>query len=294
MAALPGGKRVDDLPVAVTLSGAEQFYGLQSGGSVQITVDQIRAGRATLIGVETLTNKTLTAPAINGGTLDGNQTITSQSAFRTALGLGTMAVQAASAVAITGGTIAGITDLAVADGGTGASTAGAARTNLGLVIGTDVQAFHAALASIAGLTTAADKMIYTSASNVYAAIDLTSVARTLIAQTTQANMRTTGLGLGDIATQAASAVALTGGTINNVTIGATTANTIKGTTINATTSFMQNGTKVIGAQQTGWVAMTGAADSGTAYDVATITTAQLASRVKSIQSALTTHGLIAT
>lgn len=37
-----------------------------------------------------------------------------------------------SNVAITGGTISGITDLGVADGGTGASTAAAARTNLGL------------------------------------------------------------------------------------------------------------------------------------------------------------------
>ena len=36
--------------------------------------------------------------------------------------LGTMAAQSASAVAITGGTITGITDLSVADGGTGAST----------------------------------------------------------------------------------------------------------------------------------------------------------------------------
>lgn len=51
---------------------------------------------------------------------------------RTTLGLGTIATQAANNVAITGGSITGITDLAVADGGTGASTAAGARTNLGV------------------------------------------------------------------------------------------------------------------------------------------------------------------
>ena len=41
-------------------------------------------------------------------------------------GLGTMSTQAASSVSITGGSITGITDLAIADGGTGQSTANAA------------------------------------------------------------------------------------------------------------------------------------------------------------------------
>lgn len=57
---------------------------------------------------------------------------TSASAARGTLGLGTIATQSASSVSITGGTIAGITDLAIADGGTGASDASGARTNLGL------------------------------------------------------------------------------------------------------------------------------------------------------------------
>lgn len=47
-------------------------------------------------------------------------------------GVGTLASQNANAVNITGGSVAGITDLAVADGGTGASTGAAALTNLGV------------------------------------------------------------------------------------------------------------------------------------------------------------------
>lgn len=48
--------------------------------------------------------------------------LTNASTARTNLGLGTIATQAANNVSITGGSITGITDLAVADGGTGASS----------------------------------------------------------------------------------------------------------------------------------------------------------------------------
>jgi hypothetical protein len=118
-------------------------------------------------------------------------------------------------VTISGGTITGITDLAIADGGTGASTASVARTNLGVAIGTNVQAYDAGLQSISGLTTTADQMIYTTSSDTYATTSLTSAGRALLDDASASAQRTT-LGLGTLATQNANSVAITGGTISGI------------------------------------------------------------------------------
>ena len=70
-------------------------------------------------------------------------------------------------------------------------SASTARTNLGLVIGTDVQAQDATLQSIAALGTAANKMIYTTALDTWAETDISALGRTLLADTTASAMRTT-------------------------------------------------------------------------------------------------------
>lgn len=90
---------------------------------------------------------TASTVSVTAGTLvaniEGNLTGTVQTASQTNItGVGT----------ITTGTW-NATDIAIAHGGTGASSESAARTNLGLEIGTDVQAYDAGLAAIAGLAT---------------------------------------------------------------------------------------------------------------------------------------------
>jgi hypothetical protein len=116
--------------------------------------------------------------------------------------LGTLSSQDAGSIVVSGGTISGITDLAIADGGTGASSAANARTNLGLVIGTDVQAYDAGLASIAGLTTAADEILYLTGADTYASSPLPSYSRGFLASGNSASDARTVLGLGALATKA--------------------------------------------------------------------------------------------
>ena len=87
--------------------------------------------------------------------------------------------------------------LAISDGGTGATSASAARTALGVAIGSDVQAFDAQLADVAGLTPGDGKFIVGDGSNFV--VESGSTARASLGLTIGTDVQAYDAQLADVA-----------------------------------------------------------------------------------------------
>ena len=135
------------------------------------------AGMALLItGAEAITYR----DAAVGG---GNISTTGNASIVTATGDLVLAARS--------GAVYSLTPLSIA-------SAAAYRTFLGLAIGTDVQAYDADLAALAGLASAADKVPYFTGAGTADVADLTAFGRTLIAAAAAAAARSAlGLDTGD-------------------------------------------------------------------------------------------------
>ncbi len=213
------------------------FTGIPTAPTASIAVSNTQIATTRFVtdwtnALPTMSQQNANAVAITGGTItgitplavaDGGTGGNTAAAARAGLQLGNIAIMNTSNVAFTGGTIdntvitggniSGLnTPLAIVDGGTGASTASGARTNIGLgtIATQNANAVAITGGSIEGVTPIAVTSGGTGSGNAIGA--------------------RSNLGLGSIATQNANAVGITGGTLTGITnLGASGVNITSGT-----------------------------------------------------------------
>ena len=187
-------KNLDELTLGSVKISGTTIETLGAGADVNLTITAKGAGAVTIDG--------LTYPAADG--TEGQFLKTNGSgvlSFATVTSSFTLSDGTATDTFATGGTL-------TFTGGNGITTAvtddtvtftADLKANGGLVIDsteiavdyTKVQAYDVGLTSIAGLTTAANKMIYTTGLDTYAVTDLTAAARGLLDDADQAAQRVT-------------------------------------------------------------------------------------------------------
>jgi hypothetical protein len=187
-AAPPNGAPEGMLPSAVNDTMRDMMAQIRDvgdgirGGTYTMTAPVITGGSITGVA---LTGNTFTSPVISGGSINNTPigaTTASTGAFSTLSVTGATTFSGAtvantfssSGATITGGSISGITDLAVADGGTGRSTL----TANAVLVGDGTSGINSVAPGTSGNVLTSDGTSWTSVAGAYALTSGTAVAST--------------------------------------------------------------------------------------------------------------------